>query len=214
MDTLRYTFLADGSSDQALMPLLTWLLRLHGIQRAIQPEWADLRRLPRPPRTLADRVVQSIELYPCDLFFVHRDAEGESLSKRLEEIQSALALAARMVQIPPTIGVVPVRMQEAWLLYSEQAIRDAAGNPHGRITLVLPPLQALEQLPNAKHVLYELLRQASGLTGRRLKQFRVHTRTSRLAEALRDFTPLRALSAFRMLEAEIIQVVDEQHWQC
>ena len=27
MQTLRYTLLADGSSDRALLPILTWLLR-------------------------------------------------------------------------------------------------------------------------------------------------------------------------------------------
>ena len=46
MDALRYTLLSDGSSDQALVPILTWLLRAQGIHGAIQPEWADLRRLP------------------------------------------------------------------------------------------------------------------------------------------------------------------------
>lgn len=213
MDALRYTLLADGSSDQALMPILTWLLRQHGITRAIQPEWADLRHLPRPPRTLAERIIQSIVLYPCDLFFVHRDAEGETLSQRTEEVQSALTLAAQKVEIPPTISVVPVRMQEAWLLHNEQAIRDAASNPHGRVTLALPPLHMLEQLPDAKDVLYELLRNASELTGRRLKQFRAHTRTLRLAEVIGDFTPLRALSAFRTLEDEIIRRVGLHHWQ-
>ena len=52
MDALRYTLLSDGSSDQALMPILTWLLREQGVYGAIQPEWADLRRLPRPPSAL------------------------------------------------------------------------------------------------------------------------------------------------------------------
>ena len=31
MDALRYTLLADGSSDQALVPILTWLLRAQGV---------------------------------------------------------------------------------------------------------------------------------------------------------------------------------------
>ena len=64
MDALRYTLLSDGSSDQALMPILTWLLRAQGIHGAIQPEWADLRRLPRPPRTLSERISFSLDLYP------------------------------------------------------------------------------------------------------------------------------------------------------
>ena len=66
MTELTYTLLADGSSDQALMPILTWLLRAQGLKRAIQPEWADLRYLPRPPRTLPARIDRALELYPCE----------------------------------------------------------------------------------------------------------------------------------------------------
>src|SRR5215470_17914474 len=156
MDALRYTLLTDGSSDQALMPILTWLLRAQGIHGAIQSAWADLRRLPRPPRTLSERIRLSLDLYPCDLLFVHRDAEGDFQHVRIEEIHQELAAAAQRVQVPPTVCVVPVRMQEAWLLFDEQAIRWAAGNPYGRTSLVLPLLNTLAQLLNAKHLLYDL----------------------------------------------------------
>ena len=207
MEALRYTLLSDGSSDQVLMPILTWLLRAHGINGAIQPEWADLGRLPKPPRTLPERISRSIELYPCDVLFVHRDAEGSLTLVRTEEIQQALTVAARRVQVPPHVCVVPVRMQEAWLLFDERAIRSAAGNPNGRISLVLPPINALEQLPDAKQVLYDLLREASELTGRRRKHFRVHIRARRVAEIINDFTLLRALCAFRRLEDDVRHLV-------
>ena len=212
MDALRYTLLSDGSSDQALVPILTWLLRAQGIHGAIQPEWADLRRLPKPPHTLSERISLSLDLYPCDLLFVHRDAEGDLQHVRTEEIHQALAAAAQRVQIPPTVCVVPVRMQEAWLLFDEQAIRWAAGNPHGRASLVLPPLNTLAQLPDAKRVLYDLLREASGLTGRRRRQFRAPTRARRVAEVINDFSPLRTLCAFRRLEDEIRRVVHTHGW--
>ena len=110
MDALRYTLLSDGSSDQALVPILTWLLRTQGVNGAIQPEWADLRRLPRPPHTLSERINCSLELYPCDVFFVHRDAEGALPLTRTEEIHQALATVVQRVQVPPTVHVVPVRM--------------------------------------------------------------------------------------------------------
>ena len=92
------------------------------------------------------------------------------------------------------------------------AYRSAAGNPHGRASLVLPPLNTLEQLPDAKRVLYDLLREASGLTGRRRKQFRVRTRARRVAEFVNDFSPLRTLCAFRKLEADVRQVADAHGW--
>lgn len=212
MGALRYTLLSDGSSDQALVPILTWLLRVQGIKGAIQPEWADLRRLRRPPHTLSERISRSLELYPCDVLFVHRDAEGVLPLVRIEEIQQALETVAQWVQVPPTICVVPVRMQEAWLLFDERAIRSAAGNPNGRASLALPPLNTLEELPDAKRVLYDLLREASGLTGRRRKQFRAHTRARRVAEVINDFSPLRALCAFRRLEDDIRQEVYTHGW--
>ena len=62
--------------------------------------------------TLSERISLSLDLYPCDLLFVHRDAEGDLQHVRTEEIHQALAAAAQRVQIPPTVCVVPVRMQK------------------------------------------------------------------------------------------------------
>lgn len=212
MKELRYTLLSDGSSDKALLPLLTWLLQSHHVKCAIQSTWADLRRLPKAPKTLSPRIISTLELYPCDLFFVHRDAEKEPRQKRVSEIQEAILQAVKSVQVPPAVCVVPVRMQEAWLLFDEAALRRAAGNPHGRQPLELPDIAKLEELPDPKNVLYELLRQASGLPPRRLKKFSVNELVHRVAELINDFTPLRSLPAFVMLEAEIEQVIKAQGW--
>jgi hypothetical protein len=38
MRELRYTLLSDGSSDRALLPVLTWLLHEHTFEFAIQSE--------------------------------------------------------------------------------------------------------------------------------------------------------------------------------
>lgn len=83
MNEIRYTLLGDGSSDKALIPLLNWLLREHYENYAIQPTWAELH-LKRGARGLSERIRKSVELYPCDLLFVHRDAENQSLSNRVE----------------------------------------------------------------------------------------------------------------------------------
>ncbi|MHC5672431.1 hypothetical protein [Nostoc sp.] len=213
MKELCYTLLSDGSSDKALMPILTWLLRAHQVECAIQSNWADLRRLPKPPKKLLPRIINSLELYPCDLLFIHRDAEREPREKRITEILEALEEAVKKpVVVPPHICVIPVRMQEAWLLFDEAALRKAAGNPSGRQALQLPDICRLEQLPDPKDILYGLLCEASGLTGRRLKQFSVNERVHRLAELIDDFSPLRALSAFQLLETEIQQVIETQDW--
>lgn len=208
---LRYTLVSDGSSDAVLLPILTWLLREHGVVWAIQPEWADLRGLPKPPRTLLDKIYRSLDLYPCDMLFVHRDAEGEPREVRVREIEDALR-TVRQSQDVPAICVIPVRMTEAWLLLDEAAIRSAAGNPFGRIALGLPPLRQLEDLPDPKVRLHELLRQASALSGRRLRRFRVEQCVRRLTEFLEDFSPLRQLPAFIALEEDVACIIAQQSW--
>ena len=211
MKELRYTLLSDGSSDKALLSLLSWLLQSHHVECAIQSNWAALRRLPKPPKTLSSRIISSLDLYPCDLLFVHRDAEKEPREKRVVEIQEALQ-AVKSVQVPPAVCVIPVRMQEAWLLFDESALRRAAGNPHGRQPLDLPDVTKLEELPDPKNILYKLLREASGLSPRRLQKFSVNELVHRVAALIDDFTPLRSLPAFMMLESEIEQVIKAQGW--
>jgi len=85
MKELCYTLLSDGSSDKALMPILTWLLRKYQVECAIQSNWADLRRLPKPPKTLLPRIISSLELYPCDraISFSMSELYGEALAKIL-----------------------------------------------------------------------------------------------------------------------------------
>ncbi|MHC5830744.1 MAG: hypothetical protein ACYT04_86055, partial [Nostoc sp.] len=108
---------------------------------AIQSNWADLRRLPKPPKKLLPRIINSLELYPCNLLFIHRDAEREPREKRITEILEALQEAVKKsVVVPPHVCVIPVRMQEAWLLFDEAALRKAAGNPSGRQPLQLPDI--------------------------------------------------------------------------
>ena len=204
MKRLRFTLIADGSSDRALVPVLIWLLRQYWEHVPIQPEFSDLRRLRNLPRSLPHRIDRSIELYPCDLLFVHRDAERESVEKRREEIREALERSERG-RILPTICVVPVRMQEAWLLIDESALKKAAGNPTSRQNLPMPDVRRLEDLPDPKRVLRDLLREASGFQGRRLKKFNrdLSRCVQRVAQQIGDFGLLRRLTAFRELERQV-----------
>ena len=203
MDEIRYTLITDGSSDRALIPILTWVLREKGKVDRIQPEWADLRRLPRPPQTLCERISTAINLFPCDLLFIHRDAEGEDPGHRYEEISNALKEATAQDIQPPAICIVPVRMTEAWLLINEPAIRLAAGNPNGTRPLNLPDLSIIEQIQDPKELLFDILRMASGLGGRRLKAFNMGESRIRVTELIDEFSPLRELKAFQRLEEDI-----------
>jgi hypothetical protein len=158
MNELCYTLLSDGSSDKALMAILTWLLRVNEVECAIQSNWADLRRLPKPPKTLPLRIITSLDLYPCNLLFIHRDAEKEPRQKRVLEIEEALEIVKQSIPVPPVVCVIPVRMQEAWLLFDEIALRNSAGNPRGHQQLQLPDITKVEQLADPKEILHNLLR--------------------------------------------------------
>jgi hypothetical protein len=192
------------------MHVLTWVLREHGV-RTVHSEWADLRGLKRPPRLLPERIAKVLELYwSPDLLFVHRDAEGEPPEVRRGEILDAVTQAAGMLGTqPPAVCVVPVRMQEAWFLLDEAAIRTAADNPRGRQPLSMPARHQIEQLANPKHVLHELLREASEYRGRRRDAFRVTARVHRVAELTGTFEPLRCLTAFAKLEQDVMRFIAE-----
>jgi hypothetical protein len=194
------------------MPILTWTLQQHCPKYAIQAEWADWGRLRNPPKTLSEKIKVSLELYECDLLFVHRDAEKEPRESRIAEISRALAEATQDTQLPPAVCVIPVRMQEAWLLFDETALRSASGNPNGKHSLKLPPISKVERLPDPKAVLHNLIRTASGLSGRRLQQLRVHFRAQRVSELTTGFAPLRKLSAFKAFEEELLQVARKCSW--
>jgi hypothetical protein len=214
MKEIRYTLVSEGSSDRALLPILNWLLRQHTAGYAIQSEWAELRHLPRPPKELAAKIQMSLNLYPCDVLFVHRDADSpdrSSYNARVTEIQCALSQVDQW-DIERSIPVIPVQMTEAWLLFDEAALRRAAGNPNGRQQLEIPPLNRLEQLADPKQVLHQLLKDASELSGRRLKRFPVEARVWRITQFIHDFSLLRALEAFQTLEKNVSQVVRDQGW--
>lgn len=212
MKFFHFTLLSDGSSDKALIPHLTWLLKQNGLSLPVVSAWADLSRLREKPNGLLQKIEKSIELYPCDLLFIHRDAERENPNNRRQEIAEALLKLNRRIIKPIAICVIPVRMHEAWLLFEESAIRRASGNPNGSSRINLPRLRNIENLPDPKETLYNILRIASEKTGRRLKQFPVRHSAGQVAEYIEDFSPLRSLSAFQQLEADIKEVIDNNNW--
>jgi hypothetical protein len=193
----RYTLVADGSSDRCLLPIIDavineiQLIAEMGVIRQFVPPSASVHGL-------SDRARAAFRDYPCDVLFVHRDAEREPMETRILEIDQALAGVNGTSFVP----IVPIRMTEAWLLIEERAIRRAADNPNGTVGLVLPRIGEIENLPDPKQRLFDLLISASEKNGRRLQQFRssIQTRRTRVADLIDDFTPLlqlRAFSAFR-----------------
>jgi hypothetical protein len=133
--------------------------------------------------------------------------------RRLQEINEAIQEALDRGQDDlPAICVVPVRMLESWFLTDSGAIREASGNPGGRHELELPEIRHLETLPDPKNLLYELLREASGLSGRRRRKLQVNHAVHRIGQLMSGFDALRALSAFRQMEEDLRPVIARCGW--
>lgn len=197
------TLIPDGSSDAMLIPAIRWLLIDAYPHAAFNFEVANITRFTNRRPTLEQKICLALEFFPCDLLFIHRDAEKQPPEDRKAEIQSAIESAE--CQVSPHISVIPVRMSEAWLLIDEASIRTAAGNPNGTVNLSLPSLKELEKIPDPKSVLLGLLEEATELSKRRRKKFNAHRAIHHLAEIIPDYSRLRTLTAFSALEEEIIR---------
>lgn len=208
MKPLKITLVTEGTSDVALIPHIRWLLRQNGISNPIESNWADLRHLPRNIETkgLSRKISLAQELYPCDIIFIHRDSDNTSVEERETEILNAIE---NIDGVKPNhfICVIPVKETEAWLLFDENAIRRAAGNPNGNEPLNLPRLRVVENITDPKQTLNEKLKIASGRQGRRLAKFNVGHSVTLISEYIDDFSSLRTLQSFNRLELKIKEII-------
>ena len=195
--------MSDGSSDRMLLPVIDWLIYQVNPTLLAESTYADLSVLKKSPKTLVERINSALKSYPCDILFIHRDAEKKSYEVRKDEISRAWTLINQRDLDTVGIAVIPVRMSEAWLLTDRQAIKEASGNPNSKIKLNLPKLSQLENIPNPKKTLLTLIEKASGLREKRLRRLNTHQAIHLVAEYTEDFSPLRQLSAFQKLEEDI-----------
>lgn len=204
---IRFTLIAEGTSDLALLPIIQGLIRADSRVGETEAFFANETRLPQPRAGLAARIRCALDRYPAEILIVHRDADREAWADRREEIMKALSeVASSTVAVP----IVPVRMTEAWLLTDENAIRRASGSPRGTVPLELPRPRAIENCPDPKQLLRAVLRRAADLpaSGRRAQKFDDAAAVQRIAEFMEDYTPLRQLSAFVEFERELKQVLN------
>lgn len=205
---LRYTLLPEGTSDRALMPILTWTLEQHFLTSAwtVVGSFVQADRLRRgATRNLAEKIRTAVDVYPCEVLFVHRDADDQSIEHRENEITQAVRDARLATSVSP-VAVIPVRMSEAWLLIDEGAIRHAAGFRSGRMPLDLPSAREIERRANPKEDLRKAIRAASGQTGRKLKALSLGQARASIAEFIADLAVLRALSSFRRFEEKVAKL--------
>lgn len=205
---LRYTLVADGPGDACLVHPINWVLRRCSCHRFDEfvPQVADRRWHSEATSGLESRLEAGYSQFPCEILFIHRDAERQSPELRYEEIQEAI----ERIQVPPYVPIVPIRMTEAWLLIDERAIRKAADNPNGTADLRMPPIKKLEGIPDPKVFLRDCLIRASEFKGRRRDQFkrRMSSRVHRVASLIQDYAPLEELPAFRRLEEDVDRVLE------
>ncbi len=192
---VQATLVTEGTSDTVLLGLLGWLLSQLTLAD-VELRWADLRGIAHKRDGLAATLDHAVRLYPCHILFVHRDSDKHDPDACHDQIRSANRTGTGLV------CVVPVKMQEAWLLHNEAALRRAAGRPSGTDRIDLPPASKWERLPDPKATLHNALRIASGATGRRAKNFRPERAAHRLADLITDWSPIRTLPAFVRLEAD------------
>jgi len=152
MRHLEALLICDGTSDAALEHPLRWLLSRSGYSGTLAIQTADFSRGSVPVRKLEDKLVAGYLTYRPDVIFIHRDAEKETHTARLEEIETAVSKAKCYAEAR-TIPVIPVRMLESWLLFDKDAIRRAAGNPNGTEVLAIPSPKRLESMAEPKELL-------------------------------------------------------------
>ena len=102
-----------------------------------------------------------------------------------------------------------MQAQEAWFLFDEAAIRTAAGRPSGSEDLKLPKVGSTEDKADPKAILHAAVRIAAAKTGRRRRAMSVGAACHRVSELITDYSPLRALSSFSQLEADLQSVLHE-----
>ena len=212
MPPLRYTLLSEGTTDTNLIPIINWTLREVADVPVAEGIRANLQKLRRPPVSFVERIKSAVDLFPCNVLFIHRDADGGQPEERHAEIRKAINQATSDGCKVPAVAVVPVRETEAWLIFDERAIRNAAGNPNSDVPLNLPSLSKVEGRPNPKSDLRTALISASGLNGRKRKKFRASQAFWRIVDFIDDFSPLRQLRAFRVFE-ESIRRLKSSEWK-
>jgi hypothetical protein len=192
---ISVTVVADGSSDEALMPLIKLLLDEHS-PHPYRTSFANRR--PSGHNLLAKLQAASSD-HPRDLPLVHRDAESRPPAERFGEIQRAMTQLDTAIRHVP---IVPVRMTESWLSTDERAIRGAVGNPNGRAPLEIPPIARVATV-DAKDALEKALEVASEYGARRLRGFVAANYRMRAAELTLSLESLRRVPLFAHFEREL-----------
>ena len=221
MSEIFSTLLAEGNNDEALTFHLTWLLRHNfpatDVASTIFVSPDEVAGIPRT--NISERMRQALFNHPCDILFVHRDADAENDLPRAQEIRDAAAELAEEFQ--NIVSVIPVQALEAWLLFDSAAIYRAVGRTP-RQSLTLPLLREIEGLHNPKQEFHNQLRNAAQFSGCKASQFKPHQTqyylavARSIAESPTAFAPLldsrNQVASFQRLNRAIQTVGEQNYW--
>lgn len=166
--SIRVVYLCEGSSDEGIAFHIEQIAAERGVDIVLSIP--DFRLLPgHVEKTIAGKL-RAIQLLGgnYDLAIIHRDADRDGTAARRMEITKAISEVCPDMDF---VCLIPVTMTEAWLLLDEEAIRQVAENPKGRMNLSLPRAAHVENIADPKERLKETLALASDLSGRRLRDF-------------------------------------------
>ena len=93
MRHIKYTLIADGSSDSTLLKIINWTLNDLFPHFTYEDQFADFRNLKMPLKTLESKIKEANIRFPHDVLFIHRDAESASqnvFDNRIKEIKTVL----------------------------------------------------------------------------------------------------------------------------
>ena len=199
---MRCLLVCEGNSDAPLVSHIQRLLDVYGFQSSDFDSSTDGRRLIDKMRN----GLRQAERY--DLLFVHRDADRAGADARHREIAQAIQQSGYH---GPYVGIVPVRMTEAWLLLHAGEIRTAARNPRGRIPLNLPSPDAAARIANPKSALETALLDASELQGRHRDRLRrtLPEMRNHLLENLPIGGPLEQLESWTRFRDDTISALQQ-----
>lgn len=198
----RVLFLGEGTSDEGIAFHVERIATECGVDVAITVPRLDL--VPGlVDRSVAGKLTAISRMGGSyDVVVVHRDADRDGREARMKEIRDAVHEVMPDVR---HICAIPVRMTEAWLVLDEAAIREVAGNPNGRIPLDLPRPNGAERIADPKALLKDLLVTASGLAGRRRRDFQtrfpIHRRL--LLERLRPDGHVAGLTSWCHFDQDV-----------
>ena len=183
---LAWSVVADGGTDSLLVPIIQWAVhRIDPGVEILEPEF----------RKRIGSVADFLTTYETGamLIFVHRDSENLGLDERRREFET--------LDRQDFVPVVPVRMSESWILFDGPAIAKAAGSPASQVPV--PRVAEIENIPDPKYRLDELLFQAAGApAGRKGRVFKssIARRRVSVAEYITDYSPLENVPAFRSFQ--------------